>query len=57
MTYEERIKKEIMDRLKALPKIKIYCILCKKLCVTSSHERELMHYDCWIEWKKSRPKK
>ena len=54
MTYEETIKKRIMDDLKNLPKFKIYCLLCGKLCTTTSHERELMHFDCYVEWKKTR---
>lgn len=54
MNEEQRIKKEIMDRLKARPKFKIYCLLCGKLCTTTSHEREMIHYDCWVAWKKSR---
>lgn len=54
MNESERIKKEIKDRLKALPKIKVYCILCGEYCTTVSSQREMMHFDCWVEWKKSR---
>ena len=56
MNEEQRIKKEIMDRLRAKPKFKIYCLLCKEYCTTTSEEREMVHYDCWVAWKKSRQK-
>lgn len=56
MTEEQRIKKRIMDELKKRPKFKVYCILCGEYCTTVSSQRELMHYDCWVQWKKSRPK-
>lgn len=54
MTNDERIKKEIMDRLKARPHFRVYCLLCEEYCTTVSEMREMVHYDCWVEWKKSR---
>lgn len=56
MTHEEKIKKEIMDRLHARPHFKVYCLLCKEYCATTSEQREMIHYDCWVAWKKSRQK-
>lgn len=56
MTEEERMKKRIMDRLKARPHFKIYCILCREYCTTASEQREMVHYDCWVSWKKSHQK-
>lgn len=56
MNEEQRIKKRILDDLKARPHFKIYCILCKKYCTTTSEKREMVHYDCWVEWKKARRK-
>lgn len=56
MNEEQRIKKEIMDRLNARPKFKIYCLLCGEHCVTTSEQREMIHYECYISWKKSRQK-
>jgi len=53
MTQEDRIKKKIRDNLKKLPHFKVYCILCKEYCTTASFQQKLMHFDCWIQWKKS----
>lgn len=54
MTETERIKQQIKGELKKRPKIKIYCILCGEYCATISSQRELLHFDCWAKWKKSR---
>lgn len=56
MTEEEQIKRRIKKKLEEIPKFKIYCLLCGKLCCTTSEQREIIHYDCWVEWKKSRQK-
>lgn len=56
MTEEQRMKKIIKDRLSKRPKIKVYCILCGEYCTTVSEQRELIHFDCYIKWKKTRQK-
>lgn len=47
MNDEQRIKKQIMDRLKLSPKFHHYCCVCAKYLYTGTQFfRYTVHFDC-----------
>lgn len=54
MNETDKVKKRIQKELHEKSTIRIYCIICRQHCVTISEQRELVHYECWLAWKRSR---
>lgn len=52
MKQNDKLRREILDRLHEKTYFKINCIWCGKHCATVSEEREMIHYDCWLEYKR-----
>ena len=47
MTYEEKIKKEIRERLKNAPRHRLYCCVCGQYLYTATrYQRITVHFDC-----------
>lgn len=47
MTYEDKIKAEIKERLKNAPRYHLYCCVCGLyLCCSTRYQRITVHFDC-----------
>lgn len=46
MREEDRMRRRILERLRSLPEIKAYCLVCGKYIGTFAHPRRIVHQDC-----------
>lgn len=54
MNHEQHIKNEIRRKLHELPRVQIFCMVCRKLLCTITTQRELICWDCWVERRQPR---